>query len=123
MDDEYSKTTLSFQYFPTHLVISRGANERLSLRHTVQKEGLYYIMVGSCVVETTNVALSGTVTTKNTYGHLPAPLYGELPFNRILLCLYFVVLVYWAFVSYSHSESLLHVHKLIFVGPLITPHV
>ena len=90
-----------------------GQKRYLSTRLVIPKEGLYYYLIGSCKLDTTNVALSGYSVTMNPYGHLPAPLYGVYPFTKILIWLYLFVFCYWSFRCWKFSQSLLFIHYLI----------
>ncbi|CBK21566.2 uncharacterized protein [Blastocystis hominis] len=90
-----------------------GQKRYLSTRLVIPKEGLYYYLIGSCKLDTTNVALSGYSVTMNPYGHLPATLYGVYPFTKILIWLYLFVFCYWMFRCWKYSQSLLFIHYLI----------
>ena len=64
-------------------LIFSGQKRYLSTRLVIPKEGLYYYLIGSCKLDTTNVALSGYSVTMNPYGHLPATLYAVPSFHSL----------------------------------------
>ena len=103
MEGEYTRISLPVKEEVT----------RMSLHLTIEKEGLYYVMVGSCQAKTSNIALNGYSEAKNTYGELPATLYGELPFNLVLIGLFSLGLLYWVITCYRHAKSILSVHRII----------
>ena len=96
-------------------LIFSGQKRYLSTRLVIPKEGLYYYLIGSCKLDTTNVALSGYSVTMNPYGHLPATLYGVYPFTKILIWLYLFVFCYWMFRCWKYSQSLLFIHYVVSV--------
>ena len=113
MESQYTRISLPVKCVWNPVVTSREEETRMSLRHTIEKEGLYYVMVGRCQAKTSNVALSGYSAAKNTYGELPATLYGELPFNSVLIGLFSLGLLYWMITCYRHAKSILSVHRII----------
>lgn len=116
MEDQYTRITLPFKWTFNSGMTTSDKDLRMSLRHTVEKEGLYYVLVGSCQAKTSNIVLSGSSTAKNTYGQLSATLYGELPFNLVLIGLFSLGLLYWFIICYYHSKSILSVHRIILVS-------
>lgn len=81
----------------------------------IEEEGKYYVVIGSCDPLTRNVVVSGSVTAVNSYGHLPARLYGLYPFLRWILGIYIILLVVWIVRCCIYRRELMSVHLMIFL--------
>ena len=51
----------------------------------------------------------------NPYGYVPAPLYGSIPFDALLMVLYSIHFVLWLMQCVKYNEELMSIHYLIFV--------
>ena len=122
MEGEYTRISLPVKWACEPGMRSREEEMRMSLHLAIEKEGLYYVMVGSCQTKTSNIALNGYSEAKNTYGELPATLYGELPFNLVLIGLFSLGLLYWVITCYRHAKSILSVHRIIKVAVASSSH-
>lgn len=91
---------------------------RLFLHYNVPTDGLYYYLLGSCYVNTTNIRLRGYSVEMNPHGHLPASRYGELSFSRSMMFCFILTLGMWFYRFWSIRESFLLIHKLISIGLL-----
>lgn len=76
-------------------------------------EGKYYAVVAMCDPSTTNLNLTGDITVMNPYGHLPARLYGMLPFTRLLLFGYSILTLFWIYRCVRYYKEMMSVHYII----------
>ena len=70
-----------------------GEKKMVNVRYDIPKEGKYWIVVGLCDPDTQNVMVSGTVTAMNPYGHIPARMYGIMPFTKFILIAYTILML------------------------------
>ena len=94
---------------------SRGETKTVNVRYDVPKEGKYWIVVGLCDPDTQNVKVYGTVTAMNPYGHIPARMYGILPFTKFILMAYTILTIVWVVRCCSNRKELMSVHVMITV--------
>lgn len=87
----------------------------VSVRYDVPKEGKYWIIVGLCDPDTQNVKVYGTVTAMNPYGHIPARMYGILPFTKFILIAYTILTIVWVVRCCAYRKELMSVHVMITV--------
>jgi len=68
-----------------------------------------------CDPYTSNTVINGTAIVMNPYGHIPARLYGILPFTKFLLLAYTVLVVVWIARCCWYRKELMSVHIMITV--------
>ena len=88
-------------------------DQNIIVSSEIEEDGKYYVVIGSCDPGSKNVAVSGTITAVNYYGHLPGRQYGLYPFLRWILFLYLLLLVIWLIRCCVYHRELLSVHKMI----------
>ena len=71
------------------------------------------MILAMCDPATANFNITGETIVMNPYGHIPARLYGILPFVRILLAAYSILAVIWMIRCYRYSKELMSVHFVI----------
>ena len=98
---------------PLPLIPSEKEPSAISLHYEIPKEGKYYMVLAMCDATTSNVNITGETLVMNPYGHVPARLYGLIPFTNWLLVAYSVLLVAWAARCMKFSKELMSVHKMI----------
>ena len=94
---------------------SSGEKQSFVLHYDVPKEGKYWILIGMCDPYTSNTVINGTAIVMNPYGHIPARLYGILPFTKFLLLAYTVLVVVWIARCCWYRKELMSVHIMITV--------
>ena len=75
--------------------------------HDIAETGVYILVLASCNPTAAPVMLNGRIESVDPYGYLPADLFGNMPFFKILMCLYTLLAVYWAVVCLRHMEQLI----------------
>ena len=83
------------------------------MHYDVPVEGKYYMILAMCDPTTANFNITGNTMVMNPYGHIPARLYGTLPFTRALLNVYVILVIVWAFRCIRFSNQLMSVHYVI----------
>lgn len=83
------------------------------MHYDVPVEGKYYMILAMCDPTTANFNITGNTMVMNPYGHIPARLYGTLPFTRVLLNVYVILVIVWAFRCIRFSNQLMSVHYVI----------
>ena len=76
-------------------------------------EGKYYTIVAMCDPSTSNLNVTGEITVMNPYGHLPARMYGLLPFTRSLLFVYSFITLFWIYRCIRYYKEMMSVHYII----------
>ena len=84
------------------------------MHYAVPKEGKYYFFFGSCDPTSHNIRISGNTTVMTSFGQLPGRSYGLLPFLKLLLLGYSVLLVSWISRCFFYRKELMSVHVIIF---------
>ena len=92
-----------------------GEKKMVNVRYDIPKEGKYWIVVGLCDPDTQNVMVSGTVTAMNPYGHIPARMYGIMPFTKFILIAYTILTLVWIVRCCAYRKELMSVHVMITV--------
>lgn len=85
----------------------------ITMHYDVPVEGKYYMILAMCDPTTANFNITGNTMVMNPYGHIPARLYGTLPFTRVLLNVYVILVIVWAFRCIRFSNQLMSVHYVI----------
>ena len=101
--------------FKSNSVEFDGQNRTVGVHFDVPKEGKYWMVIGLCDPDTSNVAVSGKAIVMNPYGHIPARMYGILPFTKLLLIVYTVLLMGWIVRCCWYRKELMSVHMMITV--------
>lgn len=96
-------------------VMNSGEKQSVVLHYDVPKEGKYWLLIGMCDPDTQNVMLNGTAIVMNPYGHIPARMYGVLPFTKFVLFAYTILMVVWISRCCSYRKELMSVHVMITV--------
>ena len=84
------------------------------MHYDVPEEGKYYFFFGSCDPTSHNIRISGNTTVMTSFGHLPGRSYGLLPFSKLLLLGYAILLVIWISRCFFYRKELMSVHVFIF---------
>ena len=95
--------------------MNSGEKQSIVLHYDVPKEGKYWLLIGMCDPDTQNVMLNGTAIVMNPYGHIPARMYGVLPFTKFVLFAYTILMVVWISRCCSYRKELMSVHVMITV--------
>ena len=90
-----------------------GENDHITLHYDIPVQGRYYMILAMCDPATANFNITGETIVMNPYGHIPARLYGILPFVRLLLASYFILALIWMIRCYRFSKELMSVHFVI----------
>lgn len=83
------------------------------MHYDVPVEGKYYMILAMCDPSTANFNITGDTMVMNPYGHIPARLYGTLPFTRVLLNIYVILVIIWLFRCIRYANQLMSVHYVI----------
>ena len=117
--NEFENTKISyklvdFQYLCYFRLIScRGKADKISLHYPIPIDGKYYIVIGLCNPQTTNLQLQGSITSMNSYGHLPARMNGLLPCIRYCLLVETILCIVWLYRVCMFYKHLLSIHAMI----------
>ena len=103
--------------------ISSNRDASVYIHYDIPKEGKYYLVLALCDPTTTNLRITGESLVVNPYGHVPASLYGSIPFHIFLLLLYSVLFVVWLLRCMKYSDELMSIHYFIFVIIFVTLHI
>ena len=95
--------------------MNSGEKQSITLHYDVPKEGKYWMVIGMCDPDTQNLMINGTAVVVSPYGHLPARMYGILPFTKFILFAYTIITVVWLGVCCVHRKELMSVHVMITV--------
>ena len=71
------------------------------------------MILALCDAHTSNLNISGEVITVNPHGHIPARLYGSIPFTQSLLVAYSILLCLWSICCLRYFRQLMSIHALI----------
>lgn len=93
----------------------RGEKQLINIGYDVETEGKYYLTIAFCDPQVHNIQLSGSSVVMNPYGHLPGRVYGLLPFSRVLLAVYIVLVMIWVVKCCSYRHELMSIHVIISV--------
>lgn len=94
----------------------------LSARYSIERDGLYYIIIVNCNESNAGIAeLRGTVTWYSPLGHLTGSDYFYIPSNAALSALYAVACAAWLALLIVRRDKLMLLHHggiaaLLFVG-------
>ena len=102
-------------YYFFHLLIYSGDEREVSTRLNVPTEGKYWMVVGLCDPDTQNIVLRGTTTVMNPYGHIPARMYGIIPFTKCIMVAYPILMIFWVVRCCWYRNELMSVHIMITV--------
>lgn len=72
-----------------------------------------------CDPDTQNLMINGTAVVVSPYGHLPARMYGILPFTKFVLFAYTILTVVWIARCCWYRKELMSVHVMITVVLII----
>ena len=101
--------------FSVSPLIHRGENRTVNVHFDVPKEGKYWIVLGLCDPDTSNVKVSGKAVIMNPYGHIPARMYGIIPFTKWVLLIYTALFLAWIIRCCWYRKELMSVHVMITV--------
>ena len=101
--------------FSVSPLIDRGENRTVNVHFDVPKEGKYWIVLGLCDPDTSNVKVSGKAVIMNPYGHIPARMYGIIPFTKWVLLIYTALFLAWIIRCCWYRKELMSVHVMITV--------
>ena len=87
----------------------------MGVHFDVPKEGKYWIVLGLCDPDTSNVKVSGKAIIMNPYGHIPARMYGIIPFTKWVLLIYTALFLAWIIRCCWYRKELMSVHVMITV--------
>ena len=87
----------------------------MNVHFDVPKEGKYWIVLGLCDPDTSNVKVSGKAVIMNPYGHIPARMYGIIPFTKWVLLIYTALFLAWIIRCCWYRKELMSVHVMITV--------
>ncbi|CBK21790.2 uncharacterized protein [Blastocystis hominis] len=93
----------------------KGENRTVNVHFDVPKEGKYWIVLGLCDPDTSNVKVSGKAVIMNPYGHIPARMYGIIPFTKWVLLIYTALFLAWIIRCCWYRKELMSVHVMITV--------
>ena len=112
---QFKSNSVEFEYRLDVPLTRSGQNRTVGVHFDVPKEGKYWMVIGLCDPDTSNVAVSGKAIVMNPYGHIPARMYGILPFTKLLLIVYTVLLMGWIVRCCWYRKELMSVHMMITV--------
>jgi len=81
--------------------------------YSVKESQIHIIAVAVCDIKVGEVTLEGETVWMNPYGHLPAQLYGFLPFYGWMCVIYLAACCIWFLLNVIHRKDLLHVQNCI----------
>jgi len=81
--------------------------------YPVKESKVHMIAVAVCDARVGEVTLSGETEWMNPYGHLPAQLYGFLPFYGWMCVVYLAASIVWLVLNVMYLKDLLHVQNCI----------
>jgi len=82
-------------------------------QYIVKESQIHIIAVAVCDARIGEITLSGTTEWMNPYGHLPAQLYGFLPFYGWMSIVYLLAACIWFILNAVYWKDLLHVQNCI----------
>jgi len=82
-------------------------------KYSVTESEIHIIAVAVCDARVGKITLKGDTIWMNPYGHLPAQLYGFLPFYGWMCVVYLVASCLWLMLNAMHWKDLLHVQNCI----------
>jgi len=88
-------------------------------KYNVKESQIHIIAVAVCDARIGEVTLSGMTEWMNPYGHLPAQLYGFLPFYGLMCVVYLAAACIWLMLNAVYWKDLLHVQNCIITGVLV----
>ena len=102
-----------FQFCDRAIIHSENGEAVIRMRHNITHTGKHYLVVAMCDAATANFNLSGKSVVLNPYGHLPGRVYGFLPFVRVLLGGYAMLLTWWVFRCARYHRELMGIQYMI----------
>lgn len=96
-------------------LIASGEEREVSTRLNVPEGGKYWMVVGMCDPDTQNILLNGKTTVMNPYGHVPARMYGIIPFTKMIIVAYTILMIFWIVRCCWYRNELMSVHIMITV--------
>jgi len=82
-------------------------------KYSVTESQIHIIAVAVCDAKVGEVTLTGNTVWMNPYGHLPAQLYGFLPFYGWMCIVYLIASCVWLLLNAMYWKDLLHVQNCI----------
>jgi len=82
-------------------------------KYNVKESQIHIIAVAVCDARVGEVTLTGITEWMNPYGHLPAQLYGFLPFYGWMSVIYLVAACMWFVLNAVYWKDLLHVQNCV----------
>ena len=71
------------------------------------------LLLPRCDYRTHNAQITGTISSENPFGRLPAAMFGGYLFNFVLLACYAVCLLFWLIRMGVYSSEVVSIHRLI----------
>ena len=90
-----------------------GEHQSTVLNYDIYSSGKYYIVIGACSPDTSNIVIQGESLSMNPFGHLSGRLYGLSLFSKLLVLVYFVLCAFWFYRIFHYYQDLLSIHVFI----------
>jgi len=82
---------------------------------TIYNSGVWYMYIANCHVNNT-FTVTGTITWRNPYGHLPAQTFAYIPCYWILFMFYVILAMVWLYRFFYYCGTIITIHYVMAVS-------